>query len=472
MAEPPGRPRDAALAELLTDLRILVVDTGRVWWRLLPQLLALYLIGWLGSQAALRLAVWAGDLSAWLALALFALNFVALLAALVLILRLLGRELGIRDLLPAEESVADGRDESVSRLLAVTLLPFLGLYAAFGQVTEAASTLATEQTTRYGVLGSAGTVLGVLNDAATQHPWRLVLVVVGVYAVRRGLDLLHERTGRQLLGLLVAFVESFFLLLVILGGIRLVQQARLWLEDRVLWSWGSTVRDAVAAVLARLPLDVPAVLARAAGFLGDEVWPVLAEVVSQPVVWLAVAALVYGSQVLSLAEVWRKSQGVARGWPVPAALTRVRLVRLPGGLGPAPRGLRRVAGEARAAFLGDVDDKYLPTVHSLRLILRAGLVFLGSFVLAHGVISALTGYAGSLLLRLLGGHTVDFWLVWGPWVDLAQVLPFEPLRLCLLAVAFRRCLELFQQRSAEPTPSVTPAAVVPLVDRVPTGVPA
>ena len=27
-------------------------------------------------------------------------------------------------------------------------------------------------------------------------------------------------------------------------------------------------------------------------------------------------------------------------------------------------------------------------------------------------------------------------------------LPWEPLRLCLLAVAFRRCLELFRQRTA------------------------
>ncbi|WP_344017333.1 hypothetical protein, partial [Microlunatus capsulatus] len=63
MAEPavaPPAPRGAAgvgraeLAELLTDVRILVVDTGRVWWRLLPQVLGLYLLGWLGSQVALR----------------------------------------------------------------------------------------------------------------------------------------------------------------------------------------------------------------------------------------------------------------------------------------------------------------------------------------------------------------------------------------------------------------------------------
>jgi hypothetical protein len=453
MAEPaaprrPSRRRSDELVELLTDLRVLVVDTGRVWWRLLPQVLGLYLLGWLGSQLALRLAVWAGDASAWLALVLFALNFVALLVALVLILRLVGRELGIRSLIPAEESATDGRDESISRLLAVTLLPFLGLYAAFGQVTEAADTLVTEQTVRYGVLGSTETVLGVLNDAATQHPVRLLLVVVGVYVLRRAVDALHERTGRQLLGVLVAFIESVFILLVILGGIRLLQQARLWLEDRAVWGWGTGARDAVADVLARFAVDLPALLAAVASFVGDEVWPVAWEVVSQPVIWLAVAALIYGSQVLSLAELWRKGQTYVERIPGAGSFARRRDKVAARRIGPPPQGLRRVAGEAREAFFGDLDDKYLPTFHSLRLILRAGLVFLGSFVLVYAVLDSLTNYAETALHQVLGGHTVDFWLVWGPWVDLLGVLPFEPLRLCLLAVAFRRCLELFQQRTA------------------------
>ena len=71
---------------LWTDLRILVVDTGRVWWRLLPQILGLYLLGWLLSQLTLRVAVIAGDVSPWLTLALFAFNFVFLLGSTVLIL--------------------------------------------------------------------------------------------------------------------------------------------------------------------------------------------------------------------------------------------------------------------------------------------------------------------------------------------------------------------------------------------------
>ena len=62
------------------------------------------------------------------------------------------------------------------------------------------------------------------------------------------------------------------------------------------------------------------------------------------------------------------------------------------------------------------------------------------------MIAIAQNYAGTLLYTAIGGHAIDFWVTWEPLTDLVQKLPFEPLRLCLLAVAFRRCLELFQQR--------------------------
>ena len=154
---------------MLTDLRILVVDTGRVWWRLVPVIMAVYLLGWLGAELTLRLAVIAGDVSPWLTLILFAFHFVCILSATVVILNLAGRELGIRKLLPEDERMLDDRDASFSRLLAITLLPFLGLYAAFGQVTEAANRIVVHQLVRYGALSDQPTVLGLLNDLAIRR---------------------------------------------------------------------------------------------------------------------------------------------------------------------------------------------------------------------------------------------------------------------------------------------------------------
>jgi hypothetical protein len=35
---------------------VLIVDTGRVWWRLLSLIMGVYLLGWLGSELTLRVA--------------------------------------------------------------------------------------------------------------------------------------------------------------------------------------------------------------------------------------------------------------------------------------------------------------------------------------------------------------------------------------------------------------------------------
>jgi hypothetical protein len=86
---------------LSTELRILIRDTGRVWWRLLPVILGVYLLGWLGNELTLRIVVILGDLSPWLSLILFAFSFVCTLTAAIVILTLAGRELGIRQLLVA-----------------------------------------------------------------------------------------------------------------------------------------------------------------------------------------------------------------------------------------------------------------------------------------------------------------------------------------------------------------------------------
>jgi hypothetical protein len=48
---------------LSTELRILIRDTGRMWWRPLPVILAVYLLGWLGNELTLRIAVILGDIS-------------------------------------------------------------------------------------------------------------------------------------------------------------------------------------------------------------------------------------------------------------------------------------------------------------------------------------------------------------------------------------------------------------------------
>ena len=429
------------------DLRILVLDTGRVWWRTLPRILAVYLLGWLGAELALKLAVRAGEWSSWAAVAVFAFGFLAQLVAIVVMLQIIGHEIGVRELIPAEEVVEDDRDASLTRLVSLTLLPFLGMYAAFGEVADTATRLVNEQIFRNGLFSDAPTVLGTFNEAALDYPWQLLAGLVVIYLVRRGLDVLHDRTGIRVLGILVALVETFFLLVVILGGIRLWQLARIWLTDRAFMAWLDTPRNAVLDALAAISTHLPALVTRAAAFLAEEVWPLLWEALAQPVIWLAVAALVFGSQVLSLAELWRKGEPYLAKVPGSTVFASHAEKRRARGVTSRPPGVGRAASELKEAFLGDIDDKYLPTFHSLRLVLRAGVVFLGSYVAVYTAIAIASGGLSSLIDLLVGGRPVTFWFAFGPALELVPGAIFEPLRICLLAVAFHRCLELFWARS-------------------------
>ena len=194
----------------------------------------------------------------------------------------------------------------------------------------------------------------------------------------------------------------------------------------------------------------------------DQVWPIFLEVLTQPLLWLAVAALVYGSRVLSLAELWRRGQPYAARVPGASVFARYAEKRALRQVGPPPRGVRLAAAQTRQAFFGDLDDKYLPTFHSLRLVLRAGVLFLGSYILAYALVLIAQNYFETLLNWIVGGQGYIFWVRWEPAFAVLTEAPFETLRLCLLAVAFRRCLELFSQR-------VEAAAATPAPDRQPAG---
>lgn len=406
-----------------TDVRLLVAESLRVWWRLLPRLLTYAIGGWLGYQLSLQAA---GRLAArwpWLAMAVFALGFVSTLAAAVVSLRVAGEELGVPGLVAAEASAsATGPDAdgpaSLTRVLALTLLPFLGIYAAFGYTDDrAVAMLALD----YGrTAGLSDDLMIRLDPLASDRAAATVLgIVVGAYLLRRALDALHDRLGWRALGIFVAACEAFFLLTAIFAGQRLFAYLTSWVRTRRVAGW---VRDALASLDGLLhALRLP----EAWGFVTGTLWPPLAEILVEPVVWLALTALVLGSRVLSVADLWRQGHSTHGG-----RLARIR----------ENRGLRRAVLETSEAFFGDIDDKYLPTLHSLRLILRAGLAFLAAYVLVYAVVAGAAELATAGLRMFVGGHDFAFWASFDPVLGFVDAVAVEPLRLVLLAVAFRRCL--------------------------------
>ncbi|MDN5726060.1 MAG: hypothetical protein L0G99_09055 [Propionibacteriales bacterium] len=452
MADPTGRTptghistgstpaeRLNPLLDLAASVSHLVGDTVRVWWHLVPKLTAIWLAGWLIFQGSM----WAANLiplkHVYLSLAVFSLGFVGTLGAIVLMLRMIGDQLGVWSLVRDDDI-----DTSMTHILAVTLLPFLGIYAAFNHVSERASQMATLALVQSGIVADE-TIVSALNPL--QSPQRTLFVVgliVGAYVVRRALDLLHERTQWRVLGIAATFIEAYFLVVLILSGQRLLDTGWAWLQDRRFLQWFDQIGSALGGFFSLFNIHWPAVVAWCGRFLADIAWPTFWNALAEPITWLAVAALVYGSKVLSVADLWRRGRPLAVQVPVPTRLRRLQTLRRDRA-GSSRR--RRLWLEFQEIFLSDIDDKYIPTLQSLRLVLRAGATFLGAYVLVYTAFRVVSLLVKSAVYKLLGGHDLSFWLPLEPILLLGEEIIAEPLRICLLAVAFHRALLLFQHRA-------------------------
>lgn len=187
---------------LLSALNQLVTTTGLVWWRCLPRLLVTVMLGWLGYHIFAQWAALVVDVSAWWSLLLLSIGFVVRLSAIIIGLRIAGEEQQIRAAIPLPDD--DPRDNSISHLLSITLLPFLGIYAVFDVITDAANHVQIDYYVFRG-LTFEQQVLSQFNPQGA-GVWLIVGVIVGLYVVRRLVEAWFERTGFRPLGLVTDLI--------------------------------------------------------------------------------------------------------------------------------------------------------------------------------------------------------------------------------------------------------------------------
>lgn len=386
------------------ELAGLLGRTATTWWRLAPWLLGLCLVGWAGNYGAVLLGTELAFHWPWLVVFGLAFGIVTQLAAMVIALRLVLNHCGAGP--AAETSVAGLVPNSPARLLAQTLLPFLAIYAAFGFVDDYARNVVLAMAGRYGALGGAE-FLGQLNPLASPQTLALVIgIAVVLYLVRRGLDRLAEGSDRTWIGLLGALAEASGLLLVLLSAFRIVEEFQLWLNDRQVAAWWDAAQD---ALFGWIQLD--GFWLAAWEFLAANAWPALWDVLTQPLAWLALTAVVAGIGLTSSAELLQRVRG-DQG----ASLAKV----------------------ANGLFSGELDDKFLPLWHAVRFLSRAGLPVLAGFVLAFTVIDWTGGLVESGIARLLGPQYDDAALLAMPFYDLIPMVVVLGLRLALLGVTVAR----------------------------------
>lgn len=287
-----------------------------------------------------------------------------------------------------------------------TLFPFVLIYLGWNLYTEDLREVLRADAQRLADAGdamSAGSVLDL--------PVLLCLIVAGLaWALRFLCERRHETRPGRVLQILVAFFEVTFTLYALYSVVRLVQDAQRWIADRVFWR---AITGAVS-----LPDPGP-----------------VKDALVLPLVWLAIAAIVYGLEM--------RDREAIRGTP---------LEKLPDRL----EGRRRRLAELASRSLR---EKYVPVVHAVRLVFRAGAPAFAWFCLCYVAIGALLDRLQRGVVVLIGpDHTVRFWNLALTPIEFGHRLLYEVLRLALLAAMF----DLVMRRVSGGTPA--PDRPAPVTD--------
>ncbi|MFG3442438.1 hypothetical protein ACGF0J_34795 [Nonomuraea sp. NPDC047897] len=238
--------------------------------------------------------------------------------------------------------------------------------------------------------------------------WR---VSVGTMVVAFGLKTLFaklvERGGGGFYGFAAAFSEFAFVFYGLSATFALAEARSEWVEHRA-------VVSGAEEALTNAKKNVPVVEAVTTAL--GEVWPLLLSAVALPLVWLTVAMLVFGTyadDTRSMVSGTRFERGVER-LEGSHDLTRRSVNRLTGGF----------------------QERWVPLVNSLRLIVKGGAPLFGMMCLCHVAVTVGAQYADRAVRTLIGSQVEWAWFYLGAPVSFGRDLLVTTVTMALLAAAF------------------------------------
>jgi len=413
------------------------VLTFRLWGRFWPQLTALVLAGVLAHHLLLSLAVRTGFANHLAGLAVLTLVALAHLVVTVTMFQVLLPGLPALRAAQAAARGSAGAEEAGSRRLlstiTIALLPFFAYYAAWGFLGDT-----VRQYSRLALdldpFGEHGMILDALDSR-----WLLVSVAVS-WVVRKLATRLRESTGRSIWQVVVVLCETNWILVGLYVISRWKDQAWNWIVNHHLWENLRGVLDMVAAPISTA-WAAPMVPAESLSSTPGTLLVGLFFYALLPVVWLVMAALVYGYDVRSDEELLRIHHRVER-------------------FGERYRAIPKFLRDFLAHFIGGYRSRYLPVANGIRLTLNAGVLLLVTLIVGYRLItwSSMWLWRGAGIL--IGPHDLEtaqvvahgLTLLFGsPFRDSSTGILIEPLRICFLAA-------ILETAFAQPARGRAPAA--------------
>jgi hypothetical protein len=403
--------------------------------RYFPQLATCYLLGYLGRTGAIELAARVGyDNDLWASL-------IMPLAGMARLGSYVAMFLVIRNGIPTLAALPSRSARQVD-MFATIIVPFFAIYLAWQMFKE--DWLAFEYTALPYRVGKAVTTPQPVEldpDALPVSTVTIVIIVVALL-VRLGLGRLKERMPAWLIPVQV-YLDTLWVFLVLTfsasNGVTLLINPTAWLAERRIVVWFNDTRESLFSHFQPLESTWDALMWAISTVFGGAAVPLL---------WLAVACIVYGATTKPdwHAAVRRLGGDRAGQWIDRTAPTRTQLStrwkQVPG----------KVRTEVRDQFTGQM-GKFKPIVDSAHVIIAGGAFALSLYVLAYLGLAWLDmsgsylrtqmgpGYLFRGMAWLLGPHDIIFW--WGieDLLELISHTVIEPLRVCLIATMLAWCLE-------------------------------
>jgi hypothetical protein len=299
-----------------------------------------------------------------------------------------------------------------TRALAVALLPFFAYYTTWGLLDGLRRQFQLDYI--FSVVQERQVSLtDVLN-----LPWLWLALAIS-WAVRHVSQKRAKASGAVGWSVLATACEAYWVFVgarAIAQGINL---AKTWWHERVVYVTAMQWWDDPRALFHLLAPIKRALL---------PIWDVATTAfggVVLPLVWLAIAAIVYGLDL-------RRSNRLDAA--------DERLARLGARYSALPLLVRKVAGKASDGWT----SKGVPVTNSLRLVLRAGLPAVVVLCVCYQLLELVDAYAWRGAVLLLGAHDSSWWnvigqplsaLVGGP-LSTRPALLTEIVRIALLAATF------------------------------------
>lgn len=417
----------------VTEFWALTRESFALWRGSLVPLTTLALVGWALQAAAVEVATLLGGQHPWLSILVFSLGVMLNVTALALMLHILEPRLwqlsalrrGERWLrpdarVPARLGGLQGGDLTGARVVALALGPFLAVYALWGLVDDQLRNLFTSNVVTHGGYN-------VDEWSVNLSRWQGYLTIAVIaWALKVVAERVSERLDLHWPAVIAVLADGIFVFTSTLALVRIASDATAWLTERVAWRWVTTGWREFVSVLPdlRLPFDLtlPAVVVAAAAWFWQTLLPTIGENLLLPLMWLALAAVVFG---------WRE----ITEFEAPARLRHSRLLTV-----------RRMASLATI----DLREKYLPLLRVLGLALRSGPRFVGAYLVLATLVAVGRDAFAYLETTLLGPLPIDLAVLTSPFSELLEVALWTPIAMCVYAAGFDRSLRAVTTPAAVP----------------------